>query len=391
MPFEVRPIDITEIRCDAIVNSLGVNTDTYGAICRSIVSKAKSEDLKAQISSWKKEANPGKIFLSPGYNLPCKHIIHIVTPFFSHDDQLFALEYVYKLALLAAYKRGWKHIALPIIGTGANGYPHAYVLKMITSLVEAFVKNYKNMHVTICMPVISYADYEKKFDKNGLEKSITEFFIKHEKTAMRDFIYNKNDFDRTEYGDIEHHLKYSDREILEIEHLDIYQIKRASIHTADSSNQFLDEKEVLLESGERPVKFKMTELWAYSITAYIEKYIDTRYKSDYDKKLISKHVSEIVGGADNATSLKHKHTNEKKRTTISTAMLMRYILALHMNKYEADDFLLFCGKTFSPVSKEDFVYEQIIKLKKYDITAVNGLCLKYGVDPIFKYGEALEK
>ena len=62
-----------------------------------------------------------------------------------------------------------------------------------------------------------------------------------------------------------------------------------------------------------------------------------------------------------------------------------------MNKHEADDFLLFCGKTFSPVSKEDFVYEQIIKLKKYDITAVNGLCLKYGVDPIFKYGEALEK
>ena len=166
MPFEVRPIDITEIRCDAIVNSLGVNTDTYGAICRSIVSKAKSEELKAQISSWKKEANPGKIFLSPGYNLPCKHIIHIVTPFFSHDDQLFALEYVYKLALLAAYKRGWKHIALPIIGTGANGYPHAYVLKMITSLVEAFVKNYKNMHVTICMPVISYDEYEKKIDKN---------------------------------------------------------------------------------------------------------------------------------------------------------------------------------------------------------------------------------
>ena len=72
-------------------------------------------------------------------------------------------------------------------------------------------------------------------------------------------------------------------------------------------------------------------------------------------------------------------------------MLMRYILALHMNKKEANDLLLFCGKSFSPVSKEDVAYEQIIELKKYDVNAVNGLCLKFGIEPIFKYGEAIEK
>ena len=158
MPYEVRPVDITTIKCDAIVNSLGVlqSINDYGSICKSII-KASTDpsSLKDTISSWEKEANPGKIFLTKSFGLPAKNILHIVTPYFSQDPQMFALEYVYKLALTMAAKKNWKHLAIPIIGTGANGYPHSYVLKMVKSLLEAFDKYNTSLKVTVCMPVIS--------------------------------------------------------------------------------------------------------------------------------------------------------------------------------------------------------------------------------------------
>jgi O-acetyl-ADP-ribose deacetylase (regulator of RNase III) len=394
MSYEIRPLDITKVKCDAIVNSLGVreSVKVYGSICRSIVNAAHSSELKAEIDSHSEDANPGKIYITKGYNLPAKNIIHIVTPYFSKDDQMFALEFVYKLALMTAYKKSWKHIAIPIIGTGANGYPHAYVLKMLTALVEAFSDTYPSMKVTVCMPVISPEDYEQKFDEKELDKSIKEYFKNNSKLHIRDFEYDEYSFERLDYQDIDFLLDYSDKEIKEIQYLDE---NRRYLHAdymvsgaPTKQKPFLDEKEVLLESGKRPVKFDMNSIGLFSVTSYIDTYIDTRFPTDAERKIVRRHVATIVGGEENKTSLKAKHNSEDRRTTITLPVLMRYVLALHMTKQEADDLLLFCGKVFSPVGKADRVYQNIIKLKEYDIHEVNGLCLKEKVDIIFSYDEA---
>lgn len=394
MSFEIRPLDITQVKCDVIVNSLGVreSVKVYGSICKSIINAARSSELKAEIDSHTGDANPGKIYITKGYNLPAKNIIHIVTPYFSKDDQMFALEFVYKLALMTAYKKGWKHIAMPIIGTGANGYPHAYVLRMLTSLVQAFSEAYPSMKITICMPVISPEDYEQKFDEKELDKSIKEYFKKNSKLHIRDFKYDKYSFERLDYQDIDYLLDYSDKEIEEVQYLDKNRrcLRADYMVTGAPTKQkpFLDEKEAYLESGKRPVKFDMNSIGLFSVTNYIDTYIDTRFPSDDERKIVRRHVATIVGGEENKTSLKAKHNSEVRRTTITLPVLMRYVLALHMTKEEADDLLLFCGKVFSPVGKADRVYQNIIKLKEYDIHEVNGLCLKEKVDIIFSYDEA---
>lgn len=394
MSYEIRPLDITKVKCDAIVNSLGVreSVKVYGSICRSIVNAAHSSELKAEIDSHSEDANPGKIYITKGYNLPAKNIIHIVTPYFSKDDQMFALEFVYKLALMTAYKKGWKHIAIPIIGTGANGYPHAYVLKMLTALVEAFSDTYPSMKVTVCMPVISPEDYEQKFDEKELDKSIKEYFKNNSKLHIRDFEYDEYSFERLDYQDIDFLLDYSDKEIKEVQYLDENRRYLRSDYMVSGAptkqKPFLDEKEVLLESGKRPVKFDMNSIGLFSVTSYIDTYIDTRFPTDAERKIVRRHVATIVGGEENKTSMKAKHNSEDRRTTITLPVLMRYVLALHMTKQEADDLLLFCGKVFSPVGKADRVYQNIIKLKVYDIHEVNGLCLKEKVDIIFSYDEA---
>ena len=394
MSYDIRPLDITKVKCDAVVNSLGVreSVKVYGSICKSILKAAKSPELKKEIDSHELDANPGKIFVTKGYNLPAKNIIHIVTPYFSKDEQMIALEFVYKLAFMTAYKKGWKHIAIPIIGTGANGYPHAYVLRMLTSLVKAFSEAYPSMKVTVCVPVVSPEEFEQEFDEKALDKSIREYFKKNSKLNIRDFAYDKWSFERLDYQDINYLLDYSDQEILEIEHLD--ENRRYCSRTAgeclsaSASKTFLNEEEVLLESGKRPVKFDMNSIGLFSVTNYIEKYIDTRFPTEDERKIIRRHVAVMVGGEDNKTSLKAKHNSENRRTTITLSVLMRYILALHMTRQEADDLLLFCGKVFSPVGKADRVYQNLIKLKEYDIDEVNGLCLKEKVELVFSYGEA---
>lgn len=391
MSFEIRPLDITKVKCDVIVNSLGVreSVKVYGSICRSIVNAAHSSELKKEIDSHSADANPGKIYITKGYSLPAKNIIHIVTPYFSKDDQMFALEFVYKLALMTAYKKGWKHIAIPVIGTGANGYPHAYVLKMLTALVRAFTEKYPFVKVTVCMPVISAEDYERKFDEKELDKSIKDYFKNNSKLHIRDFEYDEYSFRRLDHQDIDSLLNYSDDEIKRVQYLDENRRHMHADFVTDGASMrqkpFLDEKEVLLESGKRPVKFDMNSIGLFSVTSYIDTYIDTRFPTDAERKIIRRHVADMVGGEDNKTSLKAKHNSEDRRTTISLPVLMRYVLALHMTKQEADDLLLFCGKVFSPVGKADRVYQNIIKLKEYDIHEVNGLCLKEKVDVIFSY------
>ena len=399
MGYEIRPVDITKIKCDAIVNSLGIreNIKIYGKICEGIIKAAASKELEKKILEQEEWAEPSYMFITKGYNLPAKNIIHIVTPYFCNDDQLQALEFSYKMVLVAAFKKGWKKLALPIMGTGANGYPHAYVLKMLTKLVSAFVKYHKDMNVTICMPVVSISEYNEKFDTNEIDKSINEFFEENNKLQIRkDFEYDEDSFANLDRKSIEQLLDYSDTVLTEA-----YSGHRSREYNrfwdqlyqeSQQKSSFMDVKDVLLESGKRPVSFDMTKIYEKSVAFYIETYIKTRYTNPTDQDEIRKHVNLMLSGSNDSTSLKTKHGKEEKRATISVPMLMRYILALHMNMKEANDLLLFCGKVFSPVSEQDAKYQRLISLKKYatrdnDRYIINGYCFKNEIEQIFGYEE----
>lgn len=398
MSYEVRPLDLTQFRGDAIVNSLGIkeNIKVYGGICRSIVRCSKSNDLKKEIESHEKEAVPGFMFATKGYSLPAKNIIHIVTPFFSHDNELFGLEYVYKLALVFALKNKWYKLGLPIIGTGANGYPHSYVLKMVTKLVGSFSQIHPEMKITICVPIVTLDDYKQKFDQQKIEDSINKFFKNNEGLEHREFNYDKSSFEKLEYFDALMLEKYSVREIMEAGESDIdvrshrNPKRNNEYRLVTGGNGFLDWDKVVLDGGKRPVEFDMTELPEKSVNFYIQTYITKRFESESDQKYVRSYVNKVLSGDNSSTSLKSKHGIEEKRTTISVPVLMRYILALHMDENEAKQFLSFCGRTFSPVSKEDQTYLKLIKLKKYvydenDIYKINGYCNQEKINQIFDY------
>ncbi len=373
MSFEFRPVDITTLKCDAIVNSLGIGSEikTFGKLCTNILKAAKSKELKEFIYSKEQEALPGKLFITPGYNLKAKNIIHVVTPCYGQDKNLLALEDAYRRVLMLAVQKEYKHIAVPIIGTGANKYPHGYVLKMLITMVKAFTDIYKNIKVTIATPVVNQKEYDTNFNQDKLDKSVKEYFKENAGLEEREFNYDQSFFERK--------LDYIENQ-LSNEYLTCIRQTRCHLNEVKI---YLEETNTLLNSGVRPVKFDIKALPFMSVTDYIGKYIETRFVNETNQKLVTRRVYDMVGGIDNKTSLKHKHSKPEKRTTITPSMLMRYVIALHMTQEEADDLFLFCGRAFSPISKEDKVYKNIIGNKIFDRMNVDGVCLKNGINPIF--------
>ena len=96
MAYTVKLGNITEIECDVIVNSLGINGSVYGRLCESIIKAANSSEIKNYIDS-KTNSPVGFIYETNGGDLPCKKLYHIVTPHkFMDDDNNTLLRQAYQ-------------------------------------------------------------------------------------------------------------------------------------------------------------------------------------------------------------------------------------------------------------------------------------------------------
>ena len=121
MPFNRIFGDITEFKGDAILNSLGTNTKKYGKICRNVINGINDEKIKDFIDK-KETLEPLTIFDTASGDLPCKRVIHVVTSYKKDDPDNSKLFQCYKKAIDYAVENKWGSIAIPLIGTGSNGY-----------------------------------------------------------------------------------------------------------------------------------------------------------------------------------------------------------------------------------------------------------------------------
>lgn len=139
MAFKIIFGDICKMKEDAIVNSLGVNAKSMGTICRNIVSCASSDEINELINT-KTKNSIYDIFVTGAGNLPSKNIIHIVTPFKCYDDEEnSSLKKAFKIIIEKAIEMKFKSIAIPFIGTGANGYKNSDIYSAVTSVVTDYV------------------------------------------------------------------------------------------------------------------------------------------------------------------------------------------------------------------------------------------------------------
>lgn len=162
MGYHIEFSDIVSFKGDAIVNSLGVNGSVYGRLCKNIIQADKSNTIKNIIDN-KINNKIGDVFVTPSGDLICNNVIHIVTPFKKIDDSnLSLLKKAYKDIIDLAIKLGYKTLALPFIGTGANGYTDNQAYEAIEYACEELIaKEEKQQESLLDITIIGYLKKER--------------------------------------------------------------------------------------------------------------------------------------------------------------------------------------------------------------------------------------
>lgn len=161
-------MDITKAKTECIVNSLGTNVQILGSICESITSTSHSKELNDYIKNHV-TAEELHIEVTPAGDLPSKYIINIVMPYKKHDSNNDLLRKAFSLVIDKAIELKCKSIAIPFIGTGANGYEAKDVSEAINEVM--FMYQYKE-GIALNIVLVRYYKEIKKLNESKLSSPI---------------------------------------------------------------------------------------------------------------------------------------------------------------------------------------------------------------------------
>lgn len=183
MPFKIVRNDITKMNTEAIVNTAN-DQPQVGTGCDSAVYSAAGYD---ELLSYRKEkigaVKEGEVFITPGFHLPAKYIIHAVSPLYidgSHrEEELLRSCYRKSLALAAAH--GIRSIAFPLISTGGFGYPKEEGMRIAVDEIHSFLLH-TDMQIYLVvfdekatrMGRSLYPDLEAYIDRNYVQERFEE-------------------------------------------------------------------------------------------------------------------------------------------------------------------------------------------------------------------------
>lgn len=183
MPFKIVRNDITKMKADAVVNTANEYPEVGPGCDRAVYEAAGYNELL----SYRKEhigyVKQGEAFITPGFDLPAKYIIHAVSPLFvdgsSGEEEL--LRSCYRKSLALAKENGIRSIAFPLISTGSFGYPKEEGMRIAVDEIHAFLLTSKMLVYLVVFDEKAtrmgrnlYPDLEAYIDHNYVEKKREE-------------------------------------------------------------------------------------------------------------------------------------------------------------------------------------------------------------------------
>lgn len=147
MPFKIVRNDITKMNTEAIVNTANPQP-VVGAGCDSAIYRAAGKEELLAYRREKIGAVPeGEVFITPGFGLPAKYIIHAVSPLYvdGRQGEEEKLRSCYQKGLALAEKHGIHSIAFPLISTGSYGYPKEEGMRIAVDEISHFLLDHEMM------------------------------------------------------------------------------------------------------------------------------------------------------------------------------------------------------------------------------------------------------
>ena len=169
--IEIVQGDITTFEVDAIVNAANRSLLGGGGVDGAIHRAAGSELLAYCRTLGGCETGQAKI--TPGFNLPARHVIHTVGPVWQGGQQGEAAQLTscYRQSLKRAVEHGLKTIAFPAISCGVYGYPIQQAARIAIHEVKAFLKSNDTIQTVflVCFGPETYKAYLQAMHEIGTE------------------------------------------------------------------------------------------------------------------------------------------------------------------------------------------------------------------------------
>lgn len=362
MPFKIVRNDITKMRCDAIVNTANTKP-IIGSGCDYAVYKAAG---KRRLSEYREknigEVPEGDVFLTPGFRLPARYIIHAVSPLYidgAHGEEE-KLRVCYRKSLSLAWEQRCRSIAFPVISTGSFGYPKQEGIRIAADEIQAFLQNHEMLIYLVVFDAQS-ARYGKRFDKD-LQAYIDENYVDakhHEEYGIQTMALQREQDDevcRPDETELDDALRQPDGTDLDDESFSPYEddLYEDDLYEVDSDedteeeNAFTQLHESKLEERMKHLTDSFSEYLLYLIEEKGMTNADVYKRALVDKKTFSKIKN-------------HAEYHPQKMTAMCLCM------GAKLNLDETRDLLARAGYALSPCDKTDIIFSYFIENQIYDM------------------------
>lgn len=350
MSLRVVRNDITKMDTEAIVNTANPHV-AVGPGCDKAVYKAAGYD---KLLDYRREhigeVAEGEVFITPGFGLKAKYIIHAVSPMFidGQSGEEEKLRSCYRKSLDIADSYGINSVAFPLISTGSFGYPKEEGMMIAADEINRFLNDHEMDVYLVVFDKASTQIGRRKF--SDIDEYISERYVDAAEEEETGSIH---------YGEsLRPQIAYDAAAVRNVSRRNERVLERPKASRLEENLSDLDERI-------KHVDDTFSEYLMYKIHEKGLKNSEVYKKALVDKKIFSK----IKNNPD-------YHPNKL------TAMCL--CVGARLNIDEAKDLLLRAGYGFSPCDKTDIIFEYFIEHGFYDMIDLDIQLEEHGLPCIIK-------
>lgn len=343
MPFKIVRNDITKMNTEAIVNTAN-NHVMVGTGCDSAVYKAAGYDELLRYRTEKIGFVPeGDAFITPGFHLAAKYIIHVVSPRYTGGGQgeEEKLRSCYRKGLQIAKENHIKTIAFPLISTGGFGYPKEEGMRIAVDEINAFLHSNEMLIYLVVFDTRSTILGEKIYP--DLEAYIDHNYVKDKR---------EEEYGDAYFGSESRALR---KEIPEDEGLSTDDVRKEESYAG-----FEEQHESGLEERIKHITDTFSQYLMYLIQDKNMKNAEVWQRAIIGKKIFSK--------------IKNNPEYHPKKLTA-----LCLCIGAKLNLDETKDLLARAGYALSPCDKTDIIFSYFIENEIYDMIELDIQLEEYGL------------